>query len=137
MSVDIPILWVDKAARLLEINSFLDHDYYLLIWTSIEPCMGVIGACLPSCRPLFQGFSPESLVGSIRSALSLRSIGSKDNMRQRKSKDSMPLRGSSVDGASGKSLENSRNRSTNDMQPLPDQTNRKYALDEMGRVMAA
>jgi len=137
MSVDILISWVGKAARLLEINSFLDHDYYLLIWTSIEPCMGVIGACLPSCRPLFQGFSPESLVGSIRSALSLRSIGSKDNMRQRKSKDSMPLRESSVDGASGKSLENSRNRSTNDMQPLPDQTNRKYALDEMGRVMAA
>lgn len=32
-----------------------------------------MGACLPTIRPLFIGFSPESVINSIRSALSLRS----------------------------------------------------------------
>ena len=25
----------------------------LSIWTAVEPCMGVVGACIPSLRPLF------------------------------------------------------------------------------------
>ncbi|KAK4692427.1 hypothetical protein P7C71_g4771, partial [Lecanoromycetidae sp. Uapishka_2] len=48
--------------------------YPLVIWTSVEPCLGVISACLPTLRPLFSGLSPESILGSIKSTLSLRSF---------------------------------------------------------------
>jgi hypothetical protein len=53
----------------------LQDDYYsLIVWSSVEPCLAVIGACLPTLRPLFSGMSPESVIGSIRSALSLQSV---------------------------------------------------------------
>ena len=57
-------------------------DYYtLIIWTSLEPTLGVVGACLPTIRPLFQGFSPESIINSIRSVISLHSRrGSRSNI---------------------------------------------------------
>ena len=42
----------------------------------MEPTLGVISACLPTMRALFHGMSPESIIGSIRSALSLRSLRS-------------------------------------------------------------
>ena len=32
---------------------------------------------MPALRPIFKGFSPESVIGSIRSALSLESLGSR------------------------------------------------------------
>ena len=47
-----------------------------MLWTSIEPTLGVIGACLPTLRPLFSGVSPESVIRSIRSQISLHSIRS-------------------------------------------------------------
>lgn len=47
-----------------------------MLWTSIEPTLGVIGACLPTLRPLFQGISPESVIRSIRSQISLPSLRS-------------------------------------------------------------
>ena len=31
---------------------FLDVFYDFLIWTSIEPCLGVVGCCLPTLGPL-------------------------------------------------------------------------------------
>jgi len=75
------------------------HDYYFLIWTSIEPCMALIGASLPACRPAFHHFSPESLFGSIRSAFSLRSMRSRNDRPENISiKDSQQLRGSSTEG---------------------------------------
>ena len=46
-----------------------------MYWTIPETCMAVVCACLPSLRPLFHGWSPESLVGSVRSAFSLHSLG--------------------------------------------------------------
>ena len=53
--------------------SFLDDTYNIFIWTVIEPCMGIICACLPILGPVFQGgHSPESLIGSIRSYISVR-----------------------------------------------------------------
>ena len=47
-----------------------------MLWTSIEPTLGVIGACLPTLRPFFSGISPESVIRSIRSQISLHSIRS-------------------------------------------------------------
>ena len=42
----------------------------------MEPPLGVIGACLPCLGPLFQGISPESVIRSIRSQISLPSLRS-------------------------------------------------------------
>lgn len=95
----IPVL-TGKAFGCWKLTFSPDHDYLVFVWTSVEPCMGIIGACLPSIRPIFRGFSPESLVGSIRSAFSLHSIGSRNNMRRDgvKLDDSHPLRKTSEDG---------------------------------------
>ena len=42
----------------------------------VELGVGMIAICLPTLRPLFHGWSPESIISSIRSALSLRSLHS-------------------------------------------------------------
>ena len=42
----------------------------------VELGVGIIAICLPTLRPLFRGWSPESILRSIRSALSLRSLHS-------------------------------------------------------------
>lgn len=47
-----------------------------MLWTSIEPTLGVVGACLPTLGPLFKGVSPESIIRSIRSQISLPSLRS-------------------------------------------------------------
>lgn len=48
----------------------------LLFWGMVELGVGMIAVCLPTLRPLFHGWSPESIIRSIRSALSIRSIHS-------------------------------------------------------------
>lgn len=48
----------------------------LLFWGMVELGVGMIAICLPTLRPLFAGWSPESIIRSIRSAISLRSIQS-------------------------------------------------------------
>ena len=42
----------------------------------VELGVGMVAICLPTLRPLFRSWSPESIIRSIRSALSLRSIHS-------------------------------------------------------------
>ena len=42
----------------------------------VESSLGLLGACLPTYRPLFAGVSLESVVASIRSIVSLQSLGS-------------------------------------------------------------
>ena len=42
----------------------------------MEPTLGVVGACLPTVGPLFKGISPESVIRSIRSQISLPSLRS-------------------------------------------------------------
>ena len=42
----------------------------------VELGVGMVAICLPTLRPLFRGWSPESIIRSVRSALSLRSIHS-------------------------------------------------------------
>ena len=57
----------------------------------VESSLGILGACLPTLRPMFKGFSPESVIRSIRSALSLHSLGSRrskaDSQQSRRDKD--------------------------------------------------
>ncbi|MCJ1420086.1 hypothetical protein MMC32_006443 [Xylographa parallela] len=48
----------------------------VLYWPMVESSLGLLGACLPTYRPLFAGVSLESVVASIRSIVSLQSLGS-------------------------------------------------------------
>lgn len=43
----------------------------------VEMGVALVVACLPTLRPLFHGFSAESVVRSVRSKLSLQSLRSK------------------------------------------------------------
>lgn len=52
----------------------LDEVALSMYWTIPECCMAVVCACLPTLRPLFRGWSPESVLGSMRSAISLHSV---------------------------------------------------------------
>jgi len=56
-------------------------------WTIPELCVAVIAACLPTLRPIFYGWSPESIVGSIRSIISLRSLDSQGNQSTRSNRN--------------------------------------------------
>ncbi|KAL8744572.1 MAG: hypothetical protein Q9184_007984 [Pyrenodesmia sp. 2 TL-2023] len=64
-----------------------------LYWTQLEAAFAVISACLPTLRPLFHGFSPESVFGSFRAklahpfSLSKKSVG-EDNAERRPSQGS-------------------------------------------------
>ncbi|KAL8704394.1 MAG: hypothetical protein Q9225_008089 [Loekoesia sp. 1 TL-2023] len=51
----------------------------LMFWGMLEIGVAIIASCLPTLRPLFQGWSPESIIASIRSKISLPSIGSKSH----------------------------------------------------------
>lgn len=64
-----------KLRDLADYN-FSFHYYWIVLWTSIEPTLGVLGACLPTLRPFFSGVSPESIIRSIRSQISLSSMRS-------------------------------------------------------------
>lgn len=47
-----------------------------MFWGMIEIGIAMVAACLPVLRPLFQGWSPESIIRSFRSQISVRSSGS-------------------------------------------------------------
>lgn len=63
-----------KAAGSLLIRSGIVS--ILMFWGMLEIGIAMVAACLPVLRPLFQGWSPESIIRSFRSQLSLRSSGS-------------------------------------------------------------
>ena len=48
----------------------------LLFWAMMEMGVAMIAVCLPTLRPLFRNWSLESIIRSVRSAVSLRSMGS-------------------------------------------------------------
>ncbi|KAF2792104.1 hypothetical protein K505DRAFT_388011 [Melanomma pulvis-pyrius CBS 109.77] len=73
---------IGKCIEFFSVISKISKDHQItfdeaptMYWTIPETCMAVVCACLPTLRPLFQGWSPESLVGSMRSAISLHSVG--------------------------------------------------------------
>ena len=47
-----------------------------MFWGMLEIGIAMVAACLPVLRPLFHGWSPESIIRSFRSQISLRSLGS-------------------------------------------------------------
>lgn len=70
-----PVLANARVAGLLATDD-IGVVSLLLFWGMIELGVGMIAICLPTLRPLFRGWSPESIIRSIRSALSLRSLHS-------------------------------------------------------------
>ena len=52
-----------------------------MFWGMLEMGVGIVAICLPTLRPLFMGWSPETLMRSVRSVLSLRSMGSSKRSR--------------------------------------------------------
>lgn len=58
-----------------------------IFWSLIETGVAVPVACLPTLRPLFHGLSPESVINSIRSMISLPSIHSQQKKEPRGSYD--------------------------------------------------
>ena len=92
-----PVLANAKVAGLLATDA-IGVVSLLLFWGMVELGVGIIAICLPTLRPLFRGFSPESILRSIRSALSLRSLHSSgsggDGARRspgRSAKEAQPL----------------------------------------------
>ena len=45
----------------------------------IEMGISIVAACLPTIRPLFGNFSPQTAIRSVRSILSLHSLGSRNH----------------------------------------------------------
>lgn len=50
----------------------------LMFWGMLEMGVAMVAVCLPTLRALFQGWSPESIIRTFRSALSLGSSASKE-----------------------------------------------------------
>ena len=61
----------ERAWRIIGVVSLI------LFWAMIQMGVAVTVACLPTLRPLFHGFSPEAIVHSTRSKMSLASLRSK------------------------------------------------------------
>ncbi|MCJ1383830.1 hypothetical protein MMC17_006944 [Xylographa soralifera] len=51
------------------------------VWSYVEVCVGVVAACLPTLRPIIDRRTPESIVNSMRSKLSLNSVTSANGRR--------------------------------------------------------
>ncbi|CAF9930843.1 hypothetical protein IMSHALPRED_008293 [Imshaugia aleurites] len=66
-----------------------------LYWPMVESSLGVVGACLPSMRPIFRDFSLDNLARSIRSirhlisSSKIRSLVSASSIRSRTSSNSV------------------------------------------------
>lgn len=67
-------------ANIMPFSLSPDTTYYVaptVYWTMIEASLCIIAVCLPSLRPIFKGVSPENLLNSLRSVLSLHSFNSR------------------------------------------------------------
>ena len=51
----------------------IDQNYYYLVWSSIEPCIGCVGCCLPTLRPLFTAQRDVGIFSYVRSLFGTRS----------------------------------------------------------------
>lgn len=91
----------------------------IIIWSAIEPCFGIICACLPTLGPIFRGRSPESLIGRLSGLFNGGSSSSK-------------VGGSPSDGFSKRSL-GSRNGSSRAVTANEDAE--KGNVGEDGRIV--
>ena len=81
----------------------------LFYWTVPECCLSVVCACLPTLRPVFRGWSAESIFGTMRNVFSFSSLRSRSHERSGASDTSQGARNSktfspSFGGESSKNL---------------------------------
>ncbi len=88
-----------------------------MFWGFLETGVAIVAACLPLLRPLFNRWSLESVIRSIRSAISLRSTSSRgrssSNSKRRTTQRSEsevaitghPYRGPTLDGVNSVDVE--------------------------------
>ena len=82
----------DNAILVIDPNTTNSQSAVLTtvaVWSQVEAGIAVIAACSPSIRPLFHRKSLESLVDSLRSAMSLHSL---NNPQHRLNHDNDPTR---------------------------------------------
>ena len=57
----------------------LDSIANIILWSAIEPCVGIICACLPTLGPIFQRRTLRAIVKSVVSFFAIHSKGSSDS----------------------------------------------------------
>lgn len=57
-------------------NEVLGIVSIIMLWGMLEIGVATMASCLPTLRPLFQGWSLKSIIASIRSTIYLRPMGS-------------------------------------------------------------
>lgn len=73
-------------------NASTDLIVPTLYWSIIEASLNIVAACLPTLGPLVAGFSVESAVRSVRSAISLRSFDSRGSSNSKHSNGSRTVK---------------------------------------------
>ena len=89
---------IAKHTSIREAHTFsLDDTYNVFIWTSIEPCVGIVCACLPTLGPLFTaGHGAESMLGSFKNYMRLRTQSNRSKRTGGGSAGSSQQKGSKV-----------------------------------------
>jgi len=52
-----------------------------MVWSFVEVAVGTVAACIPTLRPIINARTPESIVNSVRSAITLNSLSSSARRR--------------------------------------------------------
>ena len=86
----------------------------------LEAYLGILAACLPTIRFLFKGLSPESVISSIRSALSLHSLRSTHSHINDDGTASPRGNSNGVRGESMEELNNEGKQAQTTVRPGPD-----------------
>ncbi|KAH7092266.1 hypothetical protein FB567DRAFT_516875 [Paraphoma chrysanthemicola] len=120
----------DRISKSHQIQYELAPTMY---WTIPETCIAVVGACLPTLRPLFYGWSPESIIGSVRSALSLNSLSSRRSRQVNTTSD--PSRTSGPNSIRG--LRDSEEQGIPPVPPLDRSKAQKKHLESQSSVISA
>ncbi|TRX87975.1 hypothetical protein FHL15_011116 [Xylaria flabelliformis] len=66
----------------------LGTETNVLVWAYVEVGVGIVAACLPTLGPIFDNHSIDSVVASVRSRVSLASLGSKGSRDHSKASES-------------------------------------------------
>ena len=64
-----------------------------MFWGYLEIGVGIVAACIPMLRPLFEDWSLESVIRSVRSTRSLRSFGNSAKESTGRSESETAIRG--------------------------------------------
>ena len=96
------------------------EDTQLLFWSMLEGGLALIAVNLPSIWGLFTKISPEAVLRSVRSAVSLGSRGSGDSKNSRSSHENIVHKDGREYGAEAYAMHDMDMANHNQQQPLPE-----------------